>query len=171
MRMVTARSYDTVISSQQTPPSESPRSATLAGTRARHHHPCHARSCQAAQMESREGMPPFQAAKPAGSRGSMEGLRAAALPPRLEGYTRMALHSKNGILIEAGFVFGRKCTNRGFAALVVRMHEAKDNPPFANHTAMPISPLARCVPDSDPIREARRHRRGKKRRPLFGSDD
>jgi len=48
----------------------------------------------------------------------------------------MALYPKNGILSEAGFVFGRKCPNRGFAAVVVRMHEAKDERPFANHTAI-----------------------------------
>jgi hypothetical protein len=83
----------------------------------------------------------------------------------------MALYPKNGILSEAGFVFGRKCPNRGFAAVVVRMHEAKDERPFANHTAILIPPLARCLPDSDPSRKARRHRRGKKRRPLFGCDD
>jgi hypothetical protein len=83
----------------------------------------------------------------------------------------MSLHPKNGILIEAGFVVGRKCTNRGFADVVVRMHEAKDERPFANHAAMLIPPLARCLPDSDPSRKARRHRRGKKRRPLFGCDD
>jgi hypothetical protein len=83
----------------------------------------------------------------------------------------MALYPKNGILIEAGFVFGRKCPNRGFAAVVVRMHEAKDERPFANHTAILIPPLARCLPDSDPSWKARRHRRGKKRCPLFGCDD
>ena len=83
----------------------------------------------------------------------------------------MALHPKNGILIETGFVFGRKCTNRAFADVVVRMHEAKDERPFANHAAILIPPLARCLPDSDPSRKARRHRRGKKRRPLFGCDD
>src|SRR4029453_8568599 len=101
----------------------------------------------------------------------MEGLGAAARPPRLEGYARMALYPKNGILIEAGFVFSRKCPNRGFAAVVVRMHEAKDERPFANHTAILILPLARRLPDSNPSRKARRHRRGKKRRPLFGCDD
>src|SRR6267142_1383697 len=101
----------------------------------------------------------------------MEGLGAAAPPPRLERYTRMALHPKNGILIEAGFVFGRKGTNRGFAALVVRMHEAKDERPFANHIAILIPPLPRCLPDSGPSRKARHHRRGKKRRPLVGCDD
>ena len=83
----------------------------------------------------------------------------------------MALHSKNGVLIEARFVFGRKCTNRGFAALVVRMHEAKDELPLTNHTATLIPPLARCLPDGETSRKARRHRLGEKRRPLFGCDD
>src|SRR5512132_3414700 len=113
----------------------------------------------------------FQEAKPAGSCPLDGRVGAAPLAPRLERYTCMALHPKNDMLIEAGFVFGRKCTNRGFAAVVVRMHEAKDERPFVNHIAILIGPLARCLPDSEASRKARRHRRGKKRRPLFECDD